>query len=513
MISEKERALEKLNLEIRKDIRKLIDSGSNTCFSELLYFAYLLHTNRLRNMYPDIARGVSVEMMQVYTSLTEETLKYLIQICVKFGLKRYNSEPYNHFLISNMIQSGNILNSKYESKSLIDLFEVEVYGERDRYLKLDMKAVNSNDDVKRFFDYFIRIDRDNTIKKSKERYPKFLVNFEKEYKDYEDLFEQEMGIELNQFVQIYKFIIDTIIERGKKIEPTLPTLPNGNINDLDFRSFIKISNSYIFDQDEIQKHFGLSGVCMVGKLIFSSERFNPNELRYYELTRRPIIRLSGKQLLVSPELMLDSLFTNTHYSLLESSTRVKEEYKQRYADKFLDSIAKIADKHGFREYDRNINLYEGKNMIGDIDLLVKNDNNQHLLIEAKNHALPLSVYFKDLQSTQAHLRDLKEKWEKKVLKRQKHLDINYEKYGIGSNFKYIVVSRFPEIISHYSNLLILSLYEFETWMEDGFSYNKTFADIYSIAYASKNDLSSGEIHQLKEIGHIPWSENPFSKLE
>ena len=94
MISQKERALEKSNLEIGKDIRKLIDSGSKTCLSELLYFAYLLHTNRLRNVYHDMARGVSVEMMQAYTSLTEETLKYLIQICVKFGLKHYNSEPF-----------------------------------------------------------------------------------------------------------------------------------------------------------------------------------------------------------------------------------------------------------------------------------------------------------------------------------------------------------------------------------------------------------------------------------
>ena len=54
-----------------------------------------------------------------------------------------------------------------------------------------------------------------------------------------------------------------------------------------------------------------------------------------------------------------------------------------------------------------------KKTIGDIDLILKNNEGSHLLIEAKNHALPLAVYFKDSDKTLAHLEYLQNEWEKR----------------------------------------------------------------------------------------------------
>ncbi|MBI3519038.1 MAG: hypothetical protein HY062_06735 [Bacteroidetes bacterium] len=72
-----------------------------------------------------------------------------------------------------------------------------------------------------------------------------------------------------------------------------------------------------------------------------------------------------------------------------------------------------------------------------------------------------------MAKTRQHLSTLKSTWEKKVLKRVEHFKVNHQNYSIPSTYKYIVVSSFPEIISHYSELLVLSTNEFENWLKEG----------------------------------------------
>src|SRR5690606_31302238 len=134
------------------------------------------------------------------------------------------------------------------------------------------------------------------------------------------------------------------------------------------------------------------------------------------------------------------------------SDNVKEEYKKRYSDKFVDRLETIASKHGYVEHSRELELYEGKNQIGDLDIVLFNEQKNHyLLIEAKNHALSLDVYFHDFEATEKRLEYLTNAWEKKVERRYNNVKDSHEKYGIGSSFDYIIVSRYPEILSHFSS--------------------------------------------------------------
>ena len=105
------------------------------------------------------------------------------------------------------------------------------------------------------------------------------------------------------------------------------------------------------------------------RLTFNYENFNPKELKFHQITRQPFIA-KDNTLVISPELILDSLFTNIHYSLIESLD-IKAEYISRQASLFLDKIATIATKFDYTEVDRELDLYEGKNQIGDIDILFK----------------------------------------------------------------------------------------------------------------------------------------------
>jgi hypothetical protein len=267
----------------------------------------------------------------------------------------------------------------------------------------------------------------------------------------------------------------------KMVENNLPKLPNGNIDVCSYNAFEDFSNAFIFDIDDIKRRYGNNVLNVIKRMTFDPNKFNENELRFHQITREPFINLANDLLLVSPELLLDSLFTNIHYSLLEGCKEVREEYKKRSSDRFVDSIVKVANKIGYIEMSRELDLYEGKRSIGDVDLILKNDNDEYILVEAKNHALPLNVYFKGIEFTQQHLCYLKNEWEKKVLIRYEHIRQNYKKYNIGDKYRYIIISIFPEIISHYSDLTILSLFEFEDCINNGFDefdFNKIYYRIY-----------------------------------
>jgi hypothetical protein len=216
------------------------------------------------------------------------------------------------------------------------------------------------------------------------------------------------------------------------------------------------------------------------------------------LTRRPFI-IIGDLAIISPQLLLDSLFANTHYSLIESK-ETKDKYLATQSGSFLDKISGIGEKYGYEEIDREKLLFEGKNTIGDIDLVLKNSEGHHLLIEAKNHALPLGVYFKIPEDTLLHLHYLQNEWEKKVKRRSHHLRNNHHKYGLPNNFTYLVVSRFPEVAAHFSEILMLSIEEFSSWLEID-AKPMSFSEFYPICYAqSMVQFSEDEISRLREDG-------------
>ncbi|WP_395045169.1 hypothetical protein [Flavobacterium sp.] len=466
-MTDREKALEKLTIEVNKDIENLCEITKNCNFLELLYFIYQLHWIRLLQHFPN-AKKANPNVLSVYSNTIEESLKYLISLSAKFGnwniVTTKDNEPYfNLKLVQFLIKQTTLINSKYESESLVKLFNVEVSGERNRYVKIDMSNVKTDENVKKLFDYYIRIDEDNNIKKnSKKDKDNLLKNFAEEYSSFDDLFTQEMGVSLTDFIYFINKTIDDVTAKILKNEKQFDILENGNVDVNTFSTFINFAKCYVTSKSFFLESLDKKFEQVLNKLTLDYENFNPKELKHHQITRQPFIAKKDT-LIISPELILDSLFTNIHYSLIEA-TNIKAEYIARQSSFFLDKILAIATKFDYEEISRELDLYEGKNQIGDIDILFRHKSGEYLLVEAKNHALPMDIYFKDVTKTNEHLKYLQNAWEKKVLRRVKHLKDYHIEYDIPKNHKYIVVSRFPEVISHYSDLLIFSIQEFEEWL-------------------------------------------------
>jgi hypothetical protein len=259
---------------------------------------------------------------------------------------------------------------------------------------------------------------------------------------------------------------------------------------------------YIYKEDDLYKLLDKKFKKIIDRLTFDKSLFNENELMFHQITRQPIIKI-GNVFFILPELLLDSLFTNTHYSLIESK-EVKQKYLSKKSSYFLDKISKLAKEHGYEEIEREKDLFQGKKQIGDIDIIFKNSEKHFLLIEAKDHALPLDVYFKNIEKTNNHLEYLKKEWDKKISRRKKHLEENHKKYDIDKNFTYIAVSKHPEIISHYSNILYLIIREFGEWLKTR-KLTENFDEFYNETYSSKQDagLTIEEIRMLQMDKLLP----------
>lgn len=500
MTEEKTKALEKLRLEINKDIDTAVDMAKHCGLLEFLFFIYQLHWTRLLHLFPN-AQNQKSETLSAYTNTIEESFKYIISLTAKFGhwgfaIHKDEKLPFlNIKLVQVFLKHGNLINSKYETESMIQLFDVQVSGERNQHLRIDMSNAETDPEVKILFNYFLRIDEDNDIKKSSKKNQTTLIqNFKDEYSPFADLFEEELGITIDEFCWLNEQLLLRVTDCIKSKEKLFDKLPNGNVDVQSETTFILFSQCFIQDKDKLIQSFDPKFHPVINRLTFKADQFDERQLRFHHVTRQPIFEHKS-MIVVSPELILDSLFTNIHYSLIESGTS-KHKYIAKQASFFLDKIADIAKKYGYSEVDREKDLFEGKNQIGDIDIMFKNDDGHFLLIEAKNHALPMDIYFKDVIKTKEHLAYLQKEWEKKVTRRVEHLKANHDKYSIPKDHLYIVVSRFPEIISHYSNLLILSIQEFDIWLQK-FQTTILFTDFHDKHYGTRD--SKFTIEELKEM--------------
>jgi len=506
-LTQRERALNKLKIEINKDIDMAVGMSKGCGLLELLYFVYYLHWVRLLPLFPN-AKNEKKELVNLYSNHLDDSFKYMISLTAKYGhwgfvIPEGQKAPVlNIKLVQFLIKHSNYINSKYETESLLQLFEVKVSGKRGQRVRIDFSKIDSDPEVRNFFNYFLRIDKDNNIKvNSKQNKDTLIEDFKNEYSSSADLFQQEMGITIEEFCSLIDELLQKVINCMQAKADEVEKLPNGNIDIMNQITFLVLSKCFMYDKSKLYAEFNSRFHPALNRLTFNVNDFDSRQLRFHHIIRQPI--LSHKQfIIISPELILDSLFTNIHYSLIESPN-VKEEYITRQATLFLNKISSIADKFGFHEVERNKDLYDGKKSIGDIDLILRNDRGHYLLVEAKNHALPMDIYFKDVTKTKEHLLYLQNGWEKKVQRRIEHLNNYHNKYSIPDNYLYIVVSRFPEIISHYSKLLILSIQEFEIWLEK-YPTIISFDDFYKAYYGSQMpEFNIKEIEEIqKDMGFI-----------
>lgn len=496
-LTPKQRAVNKARSEITKDIFRLIAMANDCGWGELIYFLHYLHFTRLALDFGNVPENKK-EMLGIYSRRMDDAFKYLTQIVAKNGKKRFVKDSatnmiINGDLVQQMKKHALEINSKFESVSFIGTFKnVEVSGERDQHAKVRFEEM-SDEYLGKFFNYALRADKEHADERKPQLVNFFFDLFKQEYEPYADLFLKEFGLSIDEFIDLSEWLIENVNANILSKEKDFPHTHDGKIDIKHYRSIILYGSSLFIYKKKIHEKYGEKANHILRRLTLDVNKYNEHELKFNIIERQPLIDMK-EFFVVSPELLVDSYWANSHYSLLEAGN-IKEEYKKRYSKVFVDKISRKATKYGYQEFSRDYELYEGKNQIGDIDLIMKNESNQFLLIEAKNHSIPMDVYFHDFEETKKRLKVLQTEWEKKVEKRILHLQKNHTAYGIGKDFKYLIVTKVPEILSHFSECLTLSLKEFDLWLEKN-DFVLTFEEFYQHTYKDQDSLTKDQLNSI-----------------
>ncbi|QRM18222.1 hypothetical protein GBK02_01840 [Dechloromonas sp. TW-R-39-2] len=167
----------------------------------------------------------------------------------------------------------------------------------------------------------------------------------------------------------------------------------------------------------------------------------------------------------------------------------------------FDSFQNVRD-FGYREIGRDIFLKHGKQNLGDIDLALHHDGSGHtLLVEGKGHALPLDVYFNSPLAIAAHLKRTRD-WENKVQGRIRYLKNHNLDFKVTEPCDYIIVTLHPEMLSHVSSVMTLSIKEFQHWLASGRNVCQ-FSEFFENFYRpNEPTISEAEMQQMYEDGLV-----------
>jgi len=476
-------ALNKANQEIQNSIQKIKKLCRDFSFGELAYCMYYIHTIRVFK-HRELE---SIENMNM--DRLNDVLKHTTSCIFKYSdISMIPKSNYSINLdkvilitkISNHIQNLHEISSYF---TILD--EVELIGERNQHVKIDLSKIMDDPIKKKSFEYSARFQRANSyVNNEPLSHIALLDKFAIKYVQYNSISNKIFGLTIQEIKNKLNELLSICIESMKNNEQNMPTLENGNIDAQSIDTLKEIVKSFIFDEKTIFSIFGKNGMKFIRQFTFKKSDFKSHELNYDYISRKPFLKIKNKYIIV-PELLLDSLLINFHYTLLENK-EYTEKHKKTMSDIFVDEISDIGEKYDFSYFDSELELYKGKNKLGDIDLILRHKNHDYdILIEAKNHTVPLSVYFANHHEISVRLKELQETWEKKVDKRHKHLLQNYEKYNIRKKIKYIIVSRYPEILSHHSDYLVLSIEEFDFYLQNDASYTN-FDDLHNDLYNQQN---------------------------
>jgi hypothetical protein len=472
-------ALNKVTHEIDKNLNEMKEICKHCNFAELAYCLYYVHASRY----------LKHEKIEQFTNMNvdrfDDVLKYAISCIFKYSdistiPISYTIDIDKAILITKI---SNQLHNLHEYSSFFELSDnIEIMDANKKEIKVDLSEL---DPIKqKIFEYTARFQKAISQSKSKPLLHVDLLNeFATKYAQYDFISNNVFGLTIEEMKTKINDLLNIYIVQIQNSEKNMPSLENGNIDMQSIATVREVVKSYIIDEQTIFNIFGKKGMKFIRQFTFKKSDFKSHELNYHYILRKPILKIKNKYIVV-PELLLDSLLTNFHYTLLENKTH-SEKHKKIMSDIFVDEISTIGQKYGFNHFKSNLDLYQGKSKLGDIDLILRNDEYDYdILIEAKNHTVPLAVYFGEHQQINYRLKELQKDWEIKVDKRYKHLLENYEKYGINKNFKYLIISRYPEILSHYSDYLVLSTHEFNFYLQNNAKHTR-FDDIYHDLYSEE----------------------------
>jgi len=494
-INHRARAIAKLKLELPKDIVQAIDVARKCGLWDFLRLCYLLRLNRMIQLVPEL-REKMTPADTIAVQLGDESLKYAIALVAKHG--NWSSEVptltdaagFDNQRVNTLSELTRYINAKFEAEKLLYVADVTVSGIRDQDATLDIQA-GMNDPVRALYmDFGVRVEQSTMRRKDKLLSVEELIQrLHDEYANVAELFESDNQISLSAYCAGIGTLARILREKGTLAEEVC-TSADGRIYPQERNTFVAMAGIMIFTDAELQASISPEFLKYLQNHPFAVESQNDDELRFHYLSRRPFFVGNGFTVL-SPDLIFDSILDNAHFTLLESEAS-KQEYMAKKSGQFIDQIASVASAFGYTEVERERDLYEGKNNIGDIDLVLNNNVTGHtLFIEAKNHALPLDVYFVKPDAIDQHINRTSD-WEKKVKRRIEHVKAGAQP----KPWDYIVVSRMPEPYSHVTDLLVLSLDEFQFWLAQA-PRPATFTEVYKAIY--KLNLPNISVEQLQEL--------------
>lgn len=492
-------AKNKANQEIKESIKKIKELCKDFNYGELAYCIYYIHAIR-------ILKSPEVNNIQNMTMDRFNDVLYYSVSCI-FKYSRISKIQKSNYPINLdksilMTEIANHIHSLYEMYNYLTILdEVTLEGERNQHLKIDLNHIKNNPDKFKSFEYKTRFEKEITAKKSTPLpHSDLLKKFAIKYTQYDSIAYDVFGLNIDEITTKLNTLLNILRENLESNAMSMPLLENGNIDAQNIETVRLTVKSFIIEEKTILEIFGKNGMKFIDHFTFQTPDFKPHELNFHYILRKPILKIKNEYIIV-PELLLDSLFINFHYTIIENTNYVNK-HKQIMSDIFVDEIMRIGQNHGFSHFKSNLELYKGKNNLGDIDLVLR-ANGYDILIEAKNHTVPLPVYFGDHEEITIRLKYLQESWEKKVDNRYKHLLENHDKYGIQKDFKYLIISKYPEILSHHSNFLVLSINEFDFYLKNNASYNN-FYDLFHNLYQQEEewDKKEAEIFMKETLG---WS--------
>lgn len=462
------RAISKLRMELEKDIAGAVSLAQSCGLWDLLRLLYEFRLARSLMISQETRDQLSPGDIAGF-HLNDEGMKYAISLVGKHGQWNEITEldlPLRNFDISRVHKLEKLtryINAKFETEILLNIADVTVTGERDEHCAINIQAGLLDPKRAMHLQFGLRLESFTSDQKDDAlSIPALIERFQSEYSSLSELFADDNGISMDEYCEGVLSLHDALVARSKAAEVDFVDGDKELVNVFSRDTFINLSLSLVMTDAELNESFKPGFVAYIRRNKFDPAAISDSELRYHYASRRPF--LIGEGFVVfSPELVFDSVLGNARYTFLES-TKSKQKFMAISASHFIDKISRVAAVAGYQEVGRDIYLKEGKKDIGDIDLFLWNPETDHsLLIEAKNHTLPLPVYFRSPEAVENHISRNRD-WESKVQRRIAHLHGAEASFHVFGSWDYLVVSLMPEPLSHVTDLLVLSLGEFERWL-------------------------------------------------
>jgi flagellin-specific chaperone FliS len=444
--------------------------------AELCYFIASLNF-----MYIDEVKNKLDQNQSILRQNLSDIYKYLISLLASVqNLPTEFEKVSEKRLIENLVDCVRGINDKYQAINGINFYGNASLDTITNQVTIKIDKLSSDPFVKSLNSYGIRVQRnlnkDLELKSIETGIDEVLDGFA----IFNDLINVAIGISTIEIKEIVLRLKNEIDLRYTDAYDKFNFKEKDVINSEDYNNHILFTSLLMFSKEHLLEiHPKINEFIEV--FTFNPQDFDPFELRYNYIDKKSIIKL-GDFYIISFELLVNSLHAGLHYSLLESDA-TKENYKRRESSLFEEKISGIALKYGFKTTERNVDLYEGKRNLGDIDLILGNADGRTIYVEAKSYSLHSNIQAHDPIEMQRQLSIQREKWESKVQQRIEYL----KKHKGNSTVEYIIVTKKPEILSHFSDILVLNIREFEYWLENG--GNIDFETLYTDLYDSDDYIS------------------------